>query len=199
MSNAASPWPASWLSGSGLSDLLVISAPTIGEALEMAEHARGPVAVVPPDWVTNDGPIVVATGHDLGSDAPIAPAIAIARHRAAPLVLVHVWGMPGTGTVVMPRDPYGVGSIPDGQAGALELLTSQLRLQHPDLVFRSEVRQSTHIAREILAAASNASAIVVGRGGTHARHPQLGHIARELVAISPCPVVIAPNSALHAR
>ncbi|MBW4031982.1 MAG: universal stress protein [Acidobacteria bacterium] len=189
----AASWAARWIPDSGITDLLIVCAPTVDDALHAAEQAGGTVVVVPADWVENNGPIVVATGHDLDSDAAITPAIALARRHAVPLVLLHVWGMPGTGTVTMPPDPYGVGSIPVGQAAALELLTERQRHLHPGLVFTSEVRQSTHVAPEIVAAASTASAIVVGRGGRHARHPQLGHTARELITRSPCPVVIAPN------
>ena len=193
----ASSWAAQWLPESGITDLVIVCAPTAGEALHAAEHAVGTVVVVPAAWVENSGPIIVATGHDRDSDAAISPAIALARPHAVPLVLVHVWGMPGTGAVKLPPDPYGVGSIPVGQAAALELLTEREQQRHPGVLFTSEVRQSTHVAKELLAAASTASAIVVGRGGSHARHPQLGHTARELIAMSTCPVVVVPSSTMR--
>jgi len=195
---AASRWAARYSGddGSGIgSGTVIVSRPPSRDTAQLAEDLPGVVVWVPPGWAPADGPIVAATGHDLGSDAAVAPAIELARRGSRSVVLVHVWGMPGLGVVDLPPDPWGVGSIPDGQSAALDALVTRVRAAADGVSISAVVRQGTHVARELIAASQGADAIVVGRPRPRGGRPALGAVARGLIELSPCPVVVIPHPA----
>jgi nucleotide-binding universal stress UspA family protein len=196
---AAARWASTYLADqeptSSWADAVIVSRPPSAETTEVVEGCPGIVVWVPPGWTPGEGPIVAATGHDLTSDAGIAPAIDLARRGSRAVVLAHVWGMPAVGVVDLPPDPWGIGSIPDGQSAAAGTLASRLQATATaaGVSITAAVRQDTHVARGLVAASQGADGIVVGRprprGGRHA----LGAVARGLIELSPCPVVIVPH------
>ncbi|MES1212532.1 MAG: universal stress protein [Leifsonia sp.] len=191
---AASRWAARY-SGDDRSESVIVSRSPSGDIAGLVEGLPGIVVWVPPGWAPADGPIVAATGHDLASDAAIAPAIELARRGSGTVVLVHVWGMPALGIVDLPPDPWGVGSIPDGQSAALDALLTRVQAAADGVSISAVVRQGTHVARELIAASQGADAIVVGRPHPRGRGPALGAVARGLIELSPCPVVVIPHPA----
>ncbi|MEO6114806.1 MAG: universal stress protein [Pseudolysinimonas sp.] len=193
----ASRWVARFFPG-GLhsSDLLIISGPPSAARIALVEGCRGTVIWLPSGWIAGEGPIVAATGHELGSDAAIAPAIELTRHGSHAVVLAHVWAMPSLGVVELPQDPWGIGSIPDGQAAALQAFASRVQATAPDVSVTAVVRQGAHVARELLAIAPAVQAVVVGRLRAHGARQRLGTVARELLELGRCPVVIAPSTGI---
>jgi nucleotide-binding universal stress UspA family protein len=194
----ASLWAASHAtSGTFAGDVDIVSGPPSAALTARVERCTGIVVWVPPEWTRSAGPIVAATGHDLGSDAAITPAIELARHGSRAVVLAHVWAMPGLGVVELPPDPWGIGSIPDGQTAALEALAAGVRATAPDVAITAVVRQGPDVARELLsiAGATAAQGLVVGRPHPHGARTPLGAVARELLGLGRCPVVIVPAAA----
>lgn len=192
----ASRWVAKFLPGDTFAtEVVIVSGAATAALTALVEKCRGVVVYLPPEWIPGDGPIVAATGHDLGSDAAIAPAIELARRGSHAVVLAHVWAMPSLGVVALPPDPWGIGSIPDGQTAALQALAARVHATAPDVAITAVVRQGAHVARELVAVASaSASAgIVVGRPRPHGARPRLSRVARELLAIGRCPIVIAAS------
>ncbi len=173
-------------------DLLVVVGPWLRAHDRLIERFPGTVAYVPADWMPHPGPIVAATRHDRDADGEIRLAGELARREGATLLLAHVWGMPGLGIVEMPPDPYLIGSIPDGQSGALRRLAEQVSARFPELTVQPEVRQGHHVAAELarLAVEASASAIVVGRARTHGGRSPLGPIVHSLLRDAPCAVII---------
>lgn len=182
-------------------DVLVVVGPWLPAHDRLAEQCRGTVCFVPVGWMLHPGPVVAATRHDREADAEIRLAVELARRDQAILLLAHVWGMPGLGIVDMPADPYLIGSIPNGQSGALQVLADQLSAGFPELAVRAEVRQGQHVAPELaqLAVDAGASAIVLGRPSVRGDRVPLGSIARALITQAPCPVIVVPTATRDLR
>jgi nucleotide-binding universal stress UspA family protein len=193
--DAASRWTATYLAGAGAPSVVIVSRERTPATIDRIEATGGTVVWVPPGWTPGGGPIVAATGHDQASDAAIAPAIDLARRGSGALVLVHVWAMPALGVVELPPDPWGIGSIPDGQSAAVAALAERLQSTVGDVTITAVVRQGAHVARELIAASTGADAIVVGRARPHGSRAVLGAVARGLLELSTCPVVILQHPA----
>lgn len=194
----ASLWAATFgSSGTFATDVDIVSGPPSAALTALVERCTGIVVRVPPEWIPGDGPIVAATSHDLGSDAAIAPAIELARHGSHAVVLAHVWAMPSLGVVDLPPDPWGIGSIPGGQTAALEALAARVQATAPDVAITAAVKQGPDVARELLsiATATAATGIVVARPHPRGARTPVGAVARELLGLARCPVVIVPSGA----
>ena len=155
------------------------------------ERSSGPVVVVPSEWISRQGPIMVGVGAE---DAP-SPALAFAEREAASrhteVKLIHAWDTTGPGEVP-PAWDFGTESIPERQRGALARLVRREKDSHPGLNLTAEAVQGQVVAK-LGAAARSASLLVVGRSHRAAVTRALfGSSAAGLLEKLPCPVAVVP-------
>lgn len=182
-------------------DLLVIGAHrshTIRSALtgslpqRVATSAAVPTVVVPDDWSSGSGPIIVGVDADT-SEAALAFGLREARHTGRPLRLVHAWRV----TVPVAARPIALledASSADEQSARLVLDAAERRAAHrePSVPVRATLWEGD--AGDALAnAGADASMVVVGRRHrTTLGGALLGSVARETMHRSRTPVVIVP-------
>jgi nucleotide-binding universal stress UspA family protein len=147
--------------------------------------------VVPSEWISRRGPIVVGV---TALEIP-ASVLAFAEREAQvsgeTLGLAHAWDMPGIGAEDPRQDP-GIGSIPERQSRALGRLAAVARRADPEVAVDSVLRQGPVVASLIELAAS-ASLLVLGR--PHRRpgsRALFGSVSRGVLAKPPCPVAVIP-------
>jgi nucleotide-binding universal stress UspA family protein len=170
----------------GLAELIAGSVP-----VALAAHGKCPVAVVrgaQAGATGPDRPIVLGVDGTPASEAAIAFAFATAAARHAPLVAVHAWSVPATGTV-----PVSSFVITAAEAGAEEILAERLAgwgEKYPDVSVRRAVVNDVP-ARLLVREAESAQLVVVGsRGHGHIAGIFLGSVGHALVHCAPCPVVV---------
>jgi len=154
-------------------------------------RARGPVVVVPAEWICRDGPVVVGIGAEDDLTETLAFAAATAAAGRVEVQLIHAWQTTGTGEIP-PAWDFGTDSIPERQQRALAHLARVARQSHPELIVTAEAVQGP-VVPKLVDAARTASLLVVGRSHRNAVvQAMLGSTARGLLAELPCPVAIIP-------
>jgi len=153
--------------------------------------AHGTVVVVPSEWISREGPVVVGVGAEDDVSATLAFAESEASTAGAELHLVHVWDTTGPGELP-PAWDFGTESIPERQERALARLARAQRGAHPEVAMTSEAVQGQAVAR-LTQAARAASLLVVGRSHRNAvMRAVFGSTADGLIAELPCPVAVIP-------
>jgi nucleotide-binding universal stress UspA family protein len=154
-------------------------------------RARGPVVVVPSEWICRQGPVVVGIGAEDDVTSTLAFAESEAAARRTDIRLVHAWETTGTGEIP-PAWDFGTESIPERQQRALARLAEVAHDSHPGLTVTAEAPQGRVVAR-LAAAAHTASLLVVGRSHRNAVvRAMFGSTARGLLTELPCPVAVIP-------
>ena len=177
-------------------DLLVLGVhrrdrPGMRFAERALARARGPVVVVPAEWICRQGPVVVGIGAEDDLSATLAFATSTAASRRAEIHVIHAWQTTGTGEIP-PAWDFGTDSIPERQQRALAHLARSARESHPEVTVTAEAVQGRVVAR-LADAARTASLLVVGRSHRTAISRALfGSTARGLLAELPCPVAVIP-------
>lgn len=155
------------------------------------DRAAGPVVIVPSEWISGRGPVIVGVGAE---DAP-SSALAFAEKEAAALRtglrLIHAWETTGPGEIP-PEWDFGTDSIPERQRRALAQFARREERSHPDLPITAEAVQG-RLVKKLAAAARTASLLVVGQSHRPALARALfGSPERGLLDQLPCPVAIVP-------
>ena len=163
--------------------------------LKVAELAltrtRGPVVVVPAEWIPRQGAVVVGVGAEDDVTSTLAFAAGVAAERRTEVQLIHAWQTTGTGEIP-PEWDFGTDSIPERQQRALAHLARVVRESHPELTVTAEAVQGGVVAR-LSDAARSASLLVVGRSHQRAiARAMFSSTARGLLAELPCPVAVVP-------
>jgi nucleotide-binding universal stress UspA family protein len=162
-----------------------------GLPARLAAVAACPLVVVPADWISRRGPVVIGVAADVIPAAVLAFGEREAEASGEEMRLAHAWDMPGVGAGDPRRDP-GVESIPERQVLALGRLQTLAREADPELRVESELHQGAIVA-SLLAMAADASLLVLGR--THrsaASRALFGSVSRGILAKPPCPVALIP-------
>lgn len=158
--------------------------------LALAE-AQNAVVVVPSEWLSRGGPVIVGIGSEDELSATLAFAESEAAAQGAEIRLVHVWETTGPGEIP-PAWDFGTESIPERQARALARLAQGQQSAHPELTVTSEAVQGQAVAR-LTRAAQAASLLVVGRSHRNAVvRAVFGSTAGGLLVQLPCPVAVIP-------
>lgn len=161
--------------------------------VRLAGTTRCPTVVVPAEWRSSGGPVVV--GLDATEQQPTL--LGFARGEALStgreLVVVHSWSVPTLLAVVMFAHPGVWENIRASHERALEETLRTLRAETPDLVVRERLREGA-AARVLADAAEGADLLVVGRHGrASAGETLLGSTGHGLLLELPCPVVVVPE------
>ncbi|MFC5502125.1 universal stress protein [Lysinimonas soli] len=157
----------------------------------LAAIAHCTVVVVPSEWIAAPGPVVLGVAADPVAGAALGFAQREAERTGRPLTLAHAWDLPGVGAVPADEDPE-VESIPDRQRRALDRLDALVRRRAPGLQIGTELRVGAAVPT-LLAAARNASLLVVGRPArSSVSRALLGSVGRGVLAAPPCPVAVIP-------
>jgi nucleotide-binding universal stress UspA family protein len=168
----------------------------IGSTSEAAaNHAQGPVVVVPDDWQPqrhHGGPIVVGVDGTSPSEAALEFAFEAATVHDVPLWMVHVWDVP-------PAAAWDTAAISDVQdrwkaiaERTLDQVAEQWHRKYPDVDLRQKVRQS-HPVLGLLDAATATDAqllIVGGRRQNRMTGLLLGSVARGVLHHATWPVAV---------
>jgi nucleotide-binding universal stress UspA family protein len=188
--------PVDLLSNSAEALVVVGAHRRVRKGTQLAElalsRARGPVVVVPSDWICRQGPVVVG----IAAEDDLSAALAFAENEAAvhrtDIRLIHAWETTGTGEIP-PAWDFGTESIPERQQRALAQLAERERGSHPGVTVTPEAMQGPVVAR-LAEAARTASLLVVGRSHRNAVVRALfGSAAGGLMRELPCPVAIVPD------
>ena len=175
-------------------ELVVVGGPVggwSGTLLGLALAARSSCPLVFVERVGHarpDGPVVVGVDGSPGGDAALRVALQEARDRAVPLEIVHAWSD-------TPLDPYLTPSV-DFAAFAPDVRAALDERVAPWVGAFPEVEVRHSIARDrpdaMLAEASRgAHLLVVGGCGRHERTSLgMGEVARRVVLLAQCPVVV---------
>jgi nucleotide-binding universal stress UspA family protein len=154
-------------------------------------RAHGPVVVVPSEWISTRGPVMVGIGTEHDLSATLAFAEGQAAAQGAEIHMVHAWDTTGPGEIP-PAWDFGTESIPERQERALSRFAQRQRESHPELTVTSEAVQGQAVAR-LAQAARGASLLVVGRSHRNAvMRAVFGSTAEGLVVQLPCPVAVIP-------
>jgi nucleotide-binding universal stress UspA family protein len=154
-------------------------------------RSQGAVVVVPSEWITRRGPVIVG----IEAEDELSGAFAFAESEAAAqgveIHLVHVWETTGPGEIP-PAWDFGTESIPERQARALARLAQAQQSAHPELTITSEAVEGQAVAR-LAQAADAASLLVVGRSHRNrVMRAVFGSTAEGLLVRLPCPVAVIP-------
>ncbi len=157
----------------------------------VVDRARCPVIVVPSEWISRQGPVVVGIGAEDAETATLAFAEREAAVRGSEVRLVHVWDMMGPGAVP-PSWDFGTESIPERQRRALSRLDDMAQNSHPGLRISSEVSQGK-VVLTLAEAARHAALLVIGRSHQPAVVRGLfGSTAQGVLSKLPCPIAVVP-------
>lgn len=155
------------------------------------ERAAGPVVIVPSEWISRRGPVIVGIGAEDGPSRALAFAEKEAAALRTGLRLIHAWETTGPGEIP-PEWDFGTDSIPERQRRALAQFARREERSHPDLPITAEAVQG-RLVKKLAAAARTASLLVVGQSHRPALARALfGSPERGLLDQLPCPVAIVP-------
>jgi nucleotide-binding universal stress UspA family protein len=158
-------------------------------AVHLAEAASCPVVLVPRDWESGPGPVVVGATDD-GTDAAalrFAAEEAVALGR--PLHVVHVWRL---SQVVTPVFVWALDTNPVRAAHAERLarVVARVRTAHPGLEVTTELVHG-EASVEVVSAGAGAELVVVGsHGWSGVDRVLLRSVGRALAERPPCPVAV---------
>ena len=161
--------------------------------VRLAGTTRCPTVVVPADWRSVGGAVIV--GLDTTEQQPALTAFACdeALHSGRELVLVHSWSVPTLLAVVMFAHPGVWENVRASHERALEESVRALRARSAELVVRERLREGA-AARVLADAAEGADILVVGRHGrASAGETLLGSTGHGLLLELPCPVAVVPE------
>lgn len=159
--------------------------------LKLGAATRCPLAVVPSDWATGTGPVVVGVDHETDAKA-VAFAAKAASLLGLPLVMVHAWESP----TFLEGEYFDSSEVvaAEGEAAqeVLDAATQQVTAQFPELVVDSRLAHRT-ASVAMTVAAKGATMVVVG---SHRRNAVadlvLGSVGHDLLMNMPSVVVIVP-------
>jgi len=160
-------------------------------SVHVAEHATGPVVVVPDGRYHADGPVVVGVDESEGARLALWYALRAASLRSTELVLVHAWLPP------RPQWPHRVQPLP-GSFEEIQALHSRVldealdrwRPAFPDVPVRYRLLPG-EAAPTLLAASVEAGLLVVGARGLGAvRAGLVGSVSRSVLEHAHCPVAV---------
>ncbi len=158
---------------------------SIGELV--AARAHCPTVIVPDDWTSRDGVVVVGVGPDLTSDPAAAFALREAERRHGELRLVHAWA------ATEGADPIERGHEQAAHRDHLQTTSRRLRADRP-LAPISEVLARADAVDALLADSGTSELIVIG---THHLEPTaalLRHaVGSRVLRRSPVPVCVVPE------
>jgi nucleotide-binding universal stress UspA family protein len=191
---------------SQFADLLVVASSPIGPlrtalhatvALQLAEHTKCALIVVPADWSPGSGNVVVGVDRDNSSDTAIRFAVDEARRTGRTLELVHAWSphFPLELTDKTPDDRFP--RLKSVHEKYLEQVVARARALGPDVEITSTLQSGQ--ASEVLAHAARSASILVL--GTHGRGVLpafvLGSVGEELIAAAKCVIAIVRPDAVY--
>ncbi|MET0990041.1 MAG: universal stress protein [Glaciihabitans sp.] len=156
----------------------------------LAAAANGPVVIVPQDYPTRDGPIVVGVDGSAESQLALDAAADEAELRDTELVLLHAWQEP-----VLVAEEYTVDirlrEAVEAQGHlVLEAAADRAGQAHPGLVIRPLL---VHAPPEgsLIELGETARLLVVGsRHLRGLRRLLLGSVSHSIVIALPCPVMV---------
>ncbi|HZN70549.1 MAG TPA: universal stress protein [Micromonosporaceae bacterium] len=168
----------------------------IGSTSEAAaNHAQGPVVVVPDDWQPQrhrGEPIVVGVDGTSPSEAALEFAFEAATAHDVPLWMVHVWDVPPAAA----WDTAAISDVHDRWKAiaerTLDQVAEQWHRKYPDVDLRQKARQS-HPVLGLLDAATATDAqllIVGGRRQNRMTGLLLGSVARGVLHHATWPVAV---------
>ncbi|MBD8870171.1 universal stress protein [Nocardioides donggukensis] len=164
-------------------------------SIAVAGRSRVPVVVVPDSWQEDraaDTPVVVGVRAEDPEPAVLRFALAQARARRAPLLVVHaihidpilVWDPSLSGPAYRMRAERG--------AGQVEAALAPLREEFPDVTVGA-VESEGHPADVLLDRAAAAQLLVLGRQHEGRAGFTLGSVARAVLHHSEIPVAVVPS------
>jgi nucleotide-binding universal stress UspA family protein len=145
--------------------------------------------------------VVGVDGSDASTDA-LRWAMAEARLRSAPLIILHAWsfvpvqpiGDPGMLAVPAGDLPGQLGAERDAAEGALEAAVSEAQAAAPGIDVEPKLVESD-AADALVAESESAELVVVGsHGRSGLRAALLGSVSRHVVSHAACPVVVVKGS-----
>lgn len=158
-------------------------------------HSPGPVAVVRPGAVREQGPVVVGVDGSADSDEALGYAFAAARRLRTPLVALSCWSDP---TIDGPFPAYGnlpldLTPLDDATRAELGHRLASWQTRYPDVEVDARVEHARPV-RPLLDAGRRARLLVVGtRGRGKITGLLLGSTSQSLIAHAECPVVVVPG------
>jgi nucleotide-binding universal stress UspA family protein len=159
----------------------------------VAQHAHGPVVVVPDDWSPRDGAVVVGLEDDGSSAAALERAAQFALDAGRELRILHAWMRPDP-----PSDPVSLylrvpADLHDEHRAHLADAARAVRAAHPGLAVVEELYEGS-TSNGLIAVAASAELVVIGshRRGALAGFLQ-GSVGRELLHYCTTPVCIVPS------
>ncbi len=159
---------------------------------QIASRSVVPVVVVPDGWTLDDGPVVIGVDDDDSSRAALVLAATEASITGTTLTVVHAWRMPTPqfeGSVVLLASPIQVKA---DHRTVLHAAIREVSASYPDLLVGRVLVHASPVTA-LLDVAEGASLLVVG---THHRGfvaaAVLGSVARDVLAVCPIPVCVAP-------
>jgi nucleotide-binding universal stress UspA family protein len=158
--------------------------------LQVAGHARSPVAVVRDDTFLLDAPVMAGIDGSAPALAAAGEAFALAHRRGVELFLAHHHQpstMPASGST------GGEPSLTGGTAQAVHEISGR----YANVKYRIEAVPGATAAEALIDAAQRVSAglLVVGsRGHSQLRGIVMGSTSRSLIEHAPCPVMVVPTT-----
>lgn len=180
-------------------DLVVVGSRGLGKwgrrllgsvSSSLAQHAHGPVAVIPEQEHPSTAPVVVGVDGSPASELATEIAFDEASRRGVELVVVHTW----TDLNLEFPDAKWEDLSPQAERALAEQLAGWGE-RYPDVAVRRVVMPDKP-ARQLLAQAETAQLIVVGsRGRGGFTGMLLGSVSSAVVHSSTTPVIVARSSA----
>ena len=161
----------------------------------VANHAQGPVVVVPDSWEPqrhHATPIVVGVDGLDQSEAALEFAFEAAAVHDVPLRMVHIWDVPNVYT----WDTPGINGVHDQleemARRRLDEVAEQWHRKHPEVDIQQQVRRSHPVLGLIDAAVSADAQLLIVGGHQQNRFTGLllGSVARGVLHHAPCPVAV---------
>ena len=195
--------PAAEIAGAAqFADLLVIGsrmtpgalcAPHSTLALGLAAHTSTRLVVVPADWKSRTGHIVVGVTDDEESMGAVRNAAREAALTGRALMVVHAWSLPAPFSIV---DALLKTTYPRLEAihrRVLDDAVSEARRFAPriDISQRLKFGKSTEV---LMVAAQGAGALFLGAHAKGVVGDLLrGSVSRGMIMAAPCPIVVVPT------
>ena len=166
---------------------------TMSISTSVAAHARVPVVIVPPSWVSSRGadlPVTVAIEHPEDAKVDVSAALERARGLGRPVVAFHAaWIETPYQPVVLAeysREQW-LAEATQGLAAALEGIAAT----GDDL--DADVRWGRPVDALVAASARSAELVLRHRAPGLLRNSHLGPLTRAVLHHAQCPVVVLPS------
>jgi nucleotide-binding universal stress UspA family protein len=157
---------------------------------QVAEHAHCPVAVVRPTAPSAADVVVGVDGSPEAAQA-LRLAIAEARHTGGTLIAVHAFRFPPVAAAYAPNPGIDIVGHRQLAEDSLTMALGAIESENPDLKIERRI-ESGPAARELLAAADGAAALVVGARGLGGFAGMVtGSVSQQVLRHAHCPVLVA--------